>query len=141
MTEAEITASLLERLRDSWKTAVVFKHDDNLTFGIPDMSVSGHGITSWWEIKVARDGKIDDNPQQNFTCKRLFAVVPCFYIIFEEPRHAIYICTPEAASHYGTSAFRAAVRIEGWRYEYIVNVIRTLHTDNGLRTLVGPTLE
>lgn len=54
MTESAFTAKLLKALRShaALKDAVVWKHADRISAGIPDFSVTVSGRTTWWEVKV-----------------------------------------------------------------------------------------
>ena len=57
MKENILTQQLIIKLRRDLGTAVVIKHSDKITSGIPDMSVTHLGRTIWFEIK-----KIDNWP-------------------------------------------------------------------------------
>lgn len=50
-TEASQTRAFLKRLRERYPAAVVFKHNDLRTGGIPDASVTFSGATVWIEFK------------------------------------------------------------------------------------------
>jgi len=54
MTESQFQAKLLKALRDhpALKDAVIFKHSDRFNGGIPDISVTVKGVTTWIELKV-----------------------------------------------------------------------------------------
>lgn len=51
MNEGKFTAKLLKHLRQAMPEAVIFKHADKYTAGIPDFSITLDGITTWWEVK------------------------------------------------------------------------------------------
>ena len=53
-TESQFTARLLRALRahPALRDAVIWKHNDRTTRGIPDFSMTINGRTTWWEIKV-----------------------------------------------------------------------------------------
>lgn len=55
MTEAKFTKRLITEIKKEMPGAVVFKHADKFTVGVPDMSVSWGGVTTWWEIKVFKN--------------------------------------------------------------------------------------
>ena len=65
-TESEWTSHLLTKLRVAavMKEAVVYKHNDWSTKGIPDFSISLAGHTSWWEVK--RVGKFPTKIQYHY---------------------------------------------------------------------------
>lgn len=52
MTESHVTRKLLRRLRETLPAAVIFKHNDFYTAGIPDFTITLNGKTTWFEIKV-----------------------------------------------------------------------------------------
>lgn len=52
MTERTYTTRLVKRLRQAFPNAVVIKHADNFTGGVPDLSVTLGGRTWWVEVKV-----------------------------------------------------------------------------------------
>lgn len=54
MTESQFQTKLLRALRShtALKNAVIFKHADRWSAGIPDFSVTLNERTTWWEIKV-----------------------------------------------------------------------------------------
>jgi hypothetical protein len=56
VTEASVRAALVKKLR-AYKDWVVLRHEDHYTSGIPDISVTGNKITSWWECKLKQQYK------------------------------------------------------------------------------------
>ncbi len=52
MTEAKIVRKIVAHLRASLPGAVVFKHADLVTAGVPDISVTFRGKTVWLEVKL-----------------------------------------------------------------------------------------
>lgn len=54
MLEGAFTSKLLKKLRDhsALKDAVIFKHSDYFTRGVPDFSISINSLTTWWEVKM-----------------------------------------------------------------------------------------
>lgn len=61
MSEASIRSVLVKKLRTMQPTWVIFRHEDHYTTGIPDISVTGNGKTSWWETKLV-EGR--EHPQE-----------------------------------------------------------------------------
>lgn len=53
MTEADLKQTLVKLLRSRAPHFVVFRHEDVSIAGVPDMSVTGYGVTTWWECKHA----------------------------------------------------------------------------------------
>lgn len=56
MIESRYTRQLLHALRQRLPEAVVFKHNDLHTAGVPDFSISREGRTLWFEAKRANLG-------------------------------------------------------------------------------------
>jgi Holliday junction resolvase len=51
--EATIKKTLVKKIRETIPGAVVFRHEDQFTHGIPDISVTVGDITLWIEVKIA----------------------------------------------------------------------------------------
>ncbi len=54
MNESAMTNRLVAGLRRRVRPAEFIKHADRFTAGIPDLSVTYAGATSWWELKKMR---------------------------------------------------------------------------------------
>ena len=100
-TESTVTRSLLTYIRKNLPQAVVIKHSDQFTAGIPDFSISLNGITSWYEIKIVRRAvkrieKISDlrkrciSGPQAITMSRLSYEATAFFIIFFNKQMTIW---------------------------------------------------
>jgi len=50
--EKTLQAQLAKALRQAMPGSVVFRHEDVMTAGIPDISVTWHGRTFWLELKA-----------------------------------------------------------------------------------------
>lgn len=87
MTEGQLTRELIKVIERTMLSAVVLKHAERFTSGIPDMSVTWHGVTSWWECK--RTPGFTLHGLQTLTCRRLAAHGICRYIIFGAERTRI----------------------------------------------------
>lgn len=90
MTERYVTERLMEQFKQlpEWE---VIKHADKFTSGIPDMSVSGNGRTSWLELKLLKRGELAVNavePAQRITCCRLERATGgrCWVIVYRASR-------------------------------------------------------
>lgn len=51
MTENTLVAKLVKIARAELKGYVIFKHADRFQHGIPDISITGSGVTTWWEAE------------------------------------------------------------------------------------------
>ena len=70
MNENTIKDELVKRLRRAAPRFVVFRHEDRFTAGIPDISMTGRGATSWWEVKYLNP-RLHSYGLQELTMKRL----------------------------------------------------------------------
>lgn len=59
----------------------VFKHADGYTSGIPDLSVSMAGRTTWWEVKHATP-LIKGTELQRVTAGILAKASACWYVVY-----------------------------------------------------------
>jgi hypothetical protein len=84
VNEADLKRELMKLLRLHRPQWVYIRHEDRFTSGIPDLSVTGNGRTTWWEVKLVKDGKdiVDKKIQEGITT-RLAENGFCAYIIYE----------------------------------------------------------
>jgi len=73
----------MELAKERLQGAVLLRHEDVRTAGIPDLSVTLRGKTSWWEFKHATPNYPSTGIQE-LTCLRLAAAGTCFYVIYHE---------------------------------------------------------
>lgn len=78
--EAGLKAKLIKALPSDY---LAIAHSDLWKSGIPDLSISGHGRTSWWELKHATPNFATKEIQE-ITCLRLAKLSFCRYIIYYE---------------------------------------------------------
>ncbi len=64
--------------------AVVLRHEDQFTSGVPDMSVTCEFMTRWFEVKTAYDRPPRGRGLQKVTCVQLANQGCCWYIIYAE---------------------------------------------------------
>lgn len=80
-------ASLKSSLRDAFKStipmAVVLRHEDRFTAGIPDFSVTAAKRTVWLEVKHGTPD-FDSPGVQELMCTRLARNGYCWYVVYEE---------------------------------------------------------
>ena len=81
--EGELKATFVRELRRQLPGLVVLAHQDIRTVGIPDLSVTGNGRTSWLEFKHGNP-HFASQGYQELTCMRLAAGGFCRYVIFHE---------------------------------------------------------
>ena len=119
MTENQLLSSCLKLLRSQLPGAEIIKHADPMTSGIPDVSVTWHGKTSWWEFKQGEKIKWS-NALQQLTCRRLASAGNCRVVFYEEKRmiRRTCICTPDETIE---------VFATGFDHQFVVDVIRRTH--------------
>lgn len=88
MNEKELKSKLVKRMRKKLRGAVVFRHEDQWTSGIPDISVTFQG-TTWIEVKyVKEDSELKMRGVQKLTCQNLEDNGDCWILIYED--HSIF---------------------------------------------------
>jgi hypothetical protein len=127
-TENELLAKSLVKIRAAC-SGVIFKHADSMTTGIPDVSWTALGKTSWWEWKWwqyrhSKEPKIRDTGLQRFTMCRLEANgFAAYYFVFEEHQDdvkRIWAVAPRDVKANGT--YLGEVISEGKQYSF-TNVV------------------
>lgn len=89
--EGDFTGKLLAQFRKQNPRAIVFKIADRITLGIPDTVITLDGFTSWWEMKVIRDGTpwslkgLGKGVQHN-ACMKLSKEGICWYVVFVDKK-------------------------------------------------------
>jgi len=85
MTEKELKAQFVAKARKRFRGAVVLRHEDLFTAGIPDISITYHGITMWLEVKYKRFNKqMKMRLVQKLTCQNLADNGFCLILIYED---------------------------------------------------------
>lgn len=92
--EKEPKAELVRYLKKYLPLAVVFRHEDHFTSGIPDISVTWKGRTWWIEVKEfpGKKGRAIQNATAVLLKKQGFS---CFYVIYHRKENRTYIVDPE----------------------------------------------
>lgn len=121
--EANLKQSLVEALRQHLRGAVVIRHEDRFTSGIPDVSVTLLGLTSWWECKHACPS-IDSRGIQELTALRLAVAGYCRYLVWEEKKDVkrTMILHPNQLAGMVPEAFCA-----GFDHRWVVEYVRRVH--------------
>lgn len=91
MVENDIAAEILKRTRAGLPGAVVVKHNDVGTSGIPDIQVARANLTSWAELKFLKPGRTlrgVNKSQQLLFCHELAVVNNgrCWVLVYETTR-------------------------------------------------------
>lgn len=130
VTEVTVRRDLMKAFRQHLPEALTLRHEDLYTAGIPDLSVSHAGKTSWWEIKYA-DPYCKTTRIQQHTCTQLDTQgFCCRYLVFRRghngkwPRQ-IRVLAPEdfhCWRHLGI-----VVSTGAFDYVALVDYIKKLH--------------
>jgi hypothetical protein len=124
MNETTIVSRAVSVMKAELKSFVVFKHADRFRSGIPDVSVSGNGFTSWWEFKYA-DPDFDSRGIQELTMLRLDHASYARYVIFcEDKVRQVLIVEPSKIGTWGTEY---ELRISRFDYGLVAAHIHSIH--------------
>lgn len=91
MTEHDLSRKLVKALRVALEPAcfVILKHNQRTGVGVPDISVTGAGRTSWWELKYLKAGRLIQRGLQAHMLHRLGQAGLARYIMFYDDRTAV----------------------------------------------------
>jgi len=125
INEAKLTLALVKALKKGLPGYVIIKHHDQITAGVPDISVTGRRKTTWLELKYANPGIIARGIQDKMM-RDLGVAGSAFYVVYRANklgRGAIgtttEVCVPGAESYIRCSA--------GIDHEMVVDFIARLH--------------
>jgi hypothetical protein len=72
MTEATLKRAFVQVLKAIMPGCVVYRHEDKFRGGVPDISLTYAGVTSWIEVKYSRPGRTSrPSPLQRLELTRL----------------------------------------------------------------------
>lgn len=126
MKENQLLAAFLTLARPVLERAdggVLFKHADALTTGVPDVSLTLNGRTSWWEWKVDRGDGIGGTELQRLTMKRLAAAGTAYYVVYHVDGETM-IVRPQDVVRTEYEPWR---RQEGIDHQYVMEFMRDQH--------------
>jgi hypothetical protein len=83
MNESTLKTTQVRVLRDVAKASefTFIRHEDKFISGVPDLSVTGCGWTSWWEFKYANP-TFDSTGAQDLMLAKLAMTGTAFYVIY-----------------------------------------------------------
>jgi hypothetical protein len=125
-TEGALKSTLVKKLREAAPHFVVIRHEDTSRSGVPDISVSGNGKTTWWEVKYGKPSWKSMGIQE-LTLKRLAKVSYARYIVFTEDRIKITEIIPPNEL-VGTGYYIGFPSREGFAFDWVVEEIIKVHT-------------
>jgi len=124
MTEANLKSALVTLLRKAFPGYVIFRHEDRHLFGVPDFSVTGNRITSWWEGKHASPQFVSQGIQE-LTMLRLANQSHARYIIWDENGGAkrTLLVHPKEMNEWQLTKENT----NGFNHRWVVEQIRKVH--------------
>ena len=129
MTEADLKGDLCVYLRTALPKSFVKRHEDYCTSGIPDITVTWNGKTTWIEAKLANPD-LKKKGIQTYSAMKLFEQGSCWFLIWEEKRgeRRTLIVDPHDV-HNKTIDQTPNERItEGFDHAFVEEFIRRIHT-------------
>lgn len=145
MNETSLKADLMECMRTNLRGFIGLRHEDKLQAGIPDISVTGLGRTSWWEAKFA-DPDFTSRGIQELTMLRLAAAGHARYLIYDASKFVprILIVHPKHFKEWATE-FEAWVDCRAdakgapiFDQKWVVDHIRRVHAGERANSLRLP---
>ena len=123
MNEATLKGALVKAMRTTMPGAVVFRHEDRFTGGIPDISVTWAGIATWWEVKYSPIGcNSTVTKLQGYTLEQLSRQSTAGLITYTETKRAgrtvAFLEYPDDVG---------ATMLTGWRHEAVASLIQGYH--------------
>jgi hypothetical protein len=128
MTEHDLVAAQLKLLRRELPASfVIRKHADYATSGDPDLSITGNGKTTWWEVKHATP-RVKGTELQRVKAVKLAIAGYCRYIVYERSRHGAFtnIVHPRDINPDGTFAAEALAAGEA-NYVFVLKFVKQIH--------------
>lgn len=86
--ESGLKSKLLKQISLRLPGFIALRHEDVRSSGIPDLSLTGFGRTSWWEFKHAAP-TLKSKGIQELTMLRLAGAGFARYVVWEENKHGI----------------------------------------------------
>jgi len=123
VNEATLKRNLVKAIKTTMPGAVVFRHEDQFTAGIPDISVTWAGITTWWEVKhspIGRNSKATS--LQSYTLDQLSRQSTAGLITYAETKR---VGRTVAFIDYADDL--KATTLTGWRQEAVASLIQGYH--------------
>lgn len=115
-TESQLKSELGEAIKKLESRAVWLRHEDKISAGIPDISITTAGRTLWVEAKRSdMDGRWKTRGIQHLTCKRLADVGLCYYVIYRYDLDCVDVVLPYSIQPPGSyRAEERRARVQGF---------------------------
>lgn len=126
MTEADLKRHLVKTIVSTLPNAVVLNHTGAMHAGIPDLSVTWNGHTTWWEVKHAHP-TIASRGVQDLMMTRLSKTGTAFYVIYQSVRRVrrTGIVHPQNYKAVGTDI--DGTWVDGFNHVFVAEFIREFH--------------
>lgn len=123
--ESGLKSALMREIKLSMPGAVALRHEDVRTAGIPDLSLTWRGKTSWWECKHATPDFAGTGIQK-LTMLRLAGAGYARYIVWHEHKdetckQTMIVCPRNIGTL--TTEFACV----GYNHRFIVECMRKAH--------------
>lgn len=128
MTEKDLKDALVHTMRTTVPWAVVFRHEDTNTAGIPDIAFTYKGKTIWLEVKYANP-YIRSRGLQDLTCLRLASQGFCWHIIYQENKGERRTIIAQPKHVVEAQIFPDECMAPGFDHEFVVHFIRRICGD------------
>lgn len=103
-SESKIVKRLREHLEVGLPGAVIIKHTEHLRAGVPDLSVTWHGKTTWLEVKFENPTFVS-NGIQRLTMKALAREGRAVYAVYNVVKDTVTMMWPDSFVVRMTSQF------------------------------------
>lgn len=103
MREEELSRKLKSSMETAVIESVVVKHCDTYTRGLPDISWTFYGGTTWVEVKKIDKGKKEfaETGQQRIMTTRMARFGSCVYVVYHLGVRRVTIHVPTLAPYQG----------------------------------------
>jgi hypothetical protein len=122
-----LVREITDTLGPSW---LPLTHTEPRIYGRPDITLSGAGRTTWWELKHATPNFTTMDIQE-LTCRRLAEASFCRYILFyehDDNKSTIIAHPNEVYGHKGkTRGLVYELTWDGHNYPALVDYMRDVH--------------
>ncbi len=130
MTEGRLKSGLIKEFR-TLPQCVAIPHTEQSIHGVPDLSVTWCGKTTWLEIKFLKpNAPMAIRGNQHFMMLNLQRAGSAFYVVYDKRGNppSTIICQPSQLREN-----ECVIQEEGIRHDIVVAFIRRLHTDDQYR--------
>ena len=128
MNEATLKSAVCRKLRAALPDFVIERHEDKMTHGYPDLSVTGNKKCTRWEFKFANPD-FESKGIQTHTMVRLARAGYAWYIVYVNDKHGqrVFIVEPKDIRK-PISEWRGHIpTAEGFNHDWVIEKIKEEH--------------